>query len=1313
MFGFKSISISKAFASIITTIADIPAYFLMKLSGESTPGNLNTVVLDSGPSSYAVTNNGSVVVGSFSPFEQNWSVYFNGSSNMTVPSNAALTFGTGDLTVECWIFQTATSSGTYRVLIGDDLYGGAGGYTLYSYNDALNLWRGGTTAAEVIAPSGTIPLNTWTHIAWTRSGSSNRLFINGTQVGATTSDSTNYTGTSVFIGSSRLNTFNFTGYMSNVRIVKGTALYTSNFTPSTSPLSAVANTSLLTCQSATLVDNSAFNSTITAAGSPSTVAFNPFGNTEITAEPPAHSIVFAGSGNNLSIPSNSAFDLGSGNFTMECWANIGSVPCFVNRRPAGLAEGWLFAAHEFSAHIGGTWRQNAISVTAPTGRWLHVALVRNGNVFTLYHDGVSVGSYTQSGAIQDLARNLVIGVAGGTTEGPYTGSISNLRIVRGTALYTSSFTPPRNLLSAIPGTSLLVGVGNTISDLSSNAHSITVTGSPRVSALAPFSQSATTTTAAIPTNYSYSFNGSSFMSVSRDCVQFGTGNFTMEAWIYPTSSSEMNIFSRAWSGNNFLLCGINGGVISFWMGHATTGWVNPSSANTAIRTNQWQHIALTRNGTVVNIWVNGVSVASATSSVNMTNADTTPLTIGRYPFSGNPFSGFISNVRVVNGSCLYTTSFTPPSTMLRIVPGTTLLTCQGSTVVDSGPSALTITTTGTITPALVDHSYGNSYSVQFSGSGQYLSSPSDTALSFGTGDFTIECWFNSTDVSPAQRGILQTSTTAGGLATSYTTGVHFAQGSNTTGGNLAGGLIVNVGGTYIGSNTAVLTTNTWYHIAATRQAGTVRLFVNGALNASGIAAANCTGTNLAIGGAYSTSFLFAGRISNLRIVKGTALYTAAFTPSTSPLLPVTRTELLACQSNRLIDNSTNNFTLTATGTPAVSTTSPFSVTSTATFPSSSLFAGSANFTGSLSSVLQAPAASSISGAGDFTIDFWIYPTAFASGYTGLITGEATGSLALVINSTGTISEGRAYQNIADGTTTNRVVFGCWNHIVLTRRSSITYIFINGVVGLSRVSTVNYTASTMHIGRDITQGNFTGFYNGLISNFRIQQNPIYAIRNFVPSLTPLITQYTNSNTKLLLTFDSYGAIDVLGQNLPLSVTGTVSVSTAQKKNGNTSLFFNGSTSFLTLPSTPLMDIFGGPMTVEAWIYPTSASLATRSEHVASFIVNASNRASLYFNGNTFTFWTSTTAGGSGSRITTSSIPINSWTHIAVVKQANAFTMFVNGVSVGTSTTAVFPTGNQLLRIGTYDGTVAADSFTGYIDDFKIHRTTKYTSTFTPS
>lgn len=218
-------------------------------------------------------------------------------------------------------------------------------------------------------------------------------------------------------------------------------------------------------------------------------------------------------------------------------------------------------------------------------------------------------------------------------------------------------------------------------------------------------------------------------------------------------------------------------------------------------------------------------------------------------------------------------------------------------------------------------STSGSGSIYFTGLGQYLSTPSNNGFNFGTGDFTIEMWVNSTNVSTGGLGWLQTSDTVGGLKITYTTGVIFAFGQ---GGN-AGTVEVNVGGTLYRTSSTV-TVNTWNHIAVTRASGVVNVWVNGVSGVSGSGnTSNLSGTYCAVGGYYNTSYLLSGYLSNVRVIKGTALYTTTFTPSTIPLAAVTNTQLLlsSVSGAYLADSSANALALTATGTPTWNSLSPF------------------------------------------------------------------------------------------------------------------------------------------------------------------------------------------------------------------------------------------------------------------------------------------------------------------------------------------------------------------------------------------------------
>jgi Concanavalin A-like lectin/glucanases superfamily len=202
------------------------------------------------------------------------------------------------------------------------------------------------------------------------------------------------------------------------------------------------------------------------------------------------------------------------------------------------------------------------------------------------------------------------------------------------------------------------------------------------------------------------------------------------------------------------------------------------------------------------------------------------------------------------------------------------------------------------------------YSVSFNGISQYLSLPSNAAFAMGTGDFTIECWINTSFVGASDDVIIELrssgATSTGFVFNMHQTGVGYQLNFYTDGA-------FNLGST-------VLNYNVWNHCAVTRSGTTVRLFSNGILSATFTKANNFSDTpSPTIGRStlYSPSNI-TGYISNLRIVKGTALYTSNFAVPTPPLRAITNTSLLTAQSSTIIDNSTNAFTITAIGGPTVS-----------------------------------------------------------------------------------------------------------------------------------------------------------------------------------------------------------------------------------------------------------------------------------------------------------------------------------------------------------------------------------------------------------
>ena len=199
------------------------------------------------------------------------SVSFNGTSQyISTPASTNYVFGTGDFTVECWMYMTSTTGSP--VLI--DQFNSPNGWQLYTNSSQNVIFYTPNTNQTTT----TFSLNTWNHIAVSRNSNTLKIYINGVQ-GYSGTDSTNLTANNaLFVGAQHNPNSYFAGYISNVRIVKGTGLYPSAFTPSTIPLTAVSGTSLLlsTVSASQFADSSGNNAIFTATGSPTWNQASPF-----------------------------------------------------------------------------------------------------------------------------------------------------------------------------------------------------------------------------------------------------------------------------------------------------------------------------------------------------------------------------------------------------------------------------------------------------------------------------------------------------------------------------------------------------------------------------------------------------------------------------------------------------------------------------------------------------------------------------------------------------------------------------------------------------------------------------------------------------------------------------------------------------------------------------------------------------------------------------------------------------------------------------------------------------------------------------
>lgn len=177
---------------------------------------------------------------------------------------------------------------------------------------------------------------------------------------------------------------------------------------------------------------------------------------------------FAATSDYVSISDDTDWDFGSGDFTWEMWVRTPASPSGYTVPMSQVEAGGAYMG--FNMHFSGSdnliWANSndlnfSCTKSWSANTWYHIALCRNGNTWYLFIDGVqqtkslAFGSY--SATLTALSGLMYIGQnPQGFFGNNFTGWIDEVRIVKGTALYTSNFTPPTSPLTAVSGTVLLV-----------------------------------------------------------------------------------------------------------------------------------------------------------------------------------------------------------------------------------------------------------------------------------------------------------------------------------------------------------------------------------------------------------------------------------------------------------------------------------------------------------------------------------------------------------------------------------------------------------------------------------------------------------------------------------------------------------------------------------------------------------------------------------------------------------------------------------------------------------------------------------------
>jgi hypothetical protein len=1252
------------------------------------------------------------------------------SGNLMATANIGSSNGT--ITASNSLIVLANTTYTFTVRATD--VGEMSVSNTYTYT-VLNrppLWN---TAATLSAINGADPYTTITVNAYDPDGGSVTYSLTS---GSVPSGLTFVSANATIIGSANEVTENTTSTFIVTATDPGSDANTRTFSLTVTPATdnEFANTVLLlkTAGNTVVSDASANNLPLSVVADARASNFNPFGN--------SWSNYFDGTDDHLYVSSKSSIDwmISSGNSgTIEAWIYVtqyrSAASAYHHPSILGMGETYL----NFGVRSGGTlrlyWYQGGetyldSSTTVPLNTWTHVAAVVNGsgsNNLKLYINGVNSGTGTFSNIFWSSGsggNDLRIGCEGGAASSKWLGYISNLR-VSNNAVYTANFSPSTTPLTTTASTTLLTCHKNRFVD-ETGTYTFTRNGDTKVSKFGPFSETDTS-------NGSMYFDGTGDYLILNQttATDLGSNNFTLEFWIHfnGATTNSYNITGKWNSGSQWILqwraAGVDSITNQHWRFYTNNGG-GPStdfqeSSTTAVSAYVWHHIAVVRNGNNFNLYRNGVQIGSTLVSSSAITATSDTLQIGSAQNGFIPFDGYISNYRLVIGSAVYTTSFTPPTAPLTAIANTSLLTLQNRQphnnhgFQDTSNNRHLVTragnaSQGTFTPFSADPGKWSTY---FSGSsGTRLTYPgSASTYVSGTGDFTIEMWINIDPASAGRSRVL--------IEGDVSNGIQFRLGpSNTSNINgLSVSRVFQADNEYCNFTFAF---NTWYHVAVVRASAVYYFFVNGVQyttqNVGQTSTYNFQVPSLVSIGdnaSYPNDEIYKGYISNIR-VSNVGRYTSNFTPSTTPSTALSNTQFLSLQDNRWVDRSTNASAISvvgSSGTPFIQPFSPFAPNSVYTTANTG---GSMYLDGTGDWLSLSPDVFRFASTSKFTIEGWFYSPGSTTGNFFSLYGCSNGGggslkIAAYDSGDGAITFDITGSSKVKTTTSVRTLMnGGWTHIALVREgtgTNETKVYINGVQnGVGTVNDDFYPLSNPFI-----VGHNGEFYSnpfkGYISNFRIVIGHAIYTSAFTPSNVPLTV---TPNTSLLLASTDAAIIDYTGKNI-LETTGDAKANNSVYKFSPGSMSFDGTGDYLQLFSPPWFALGTGNFTIECWVYfPTLTNASNYMPVIDMRPTNTNGAYPLLYCNTSGTYYYVNTS----DVITGSVLSLNTWTHLAICRFNSQTKMFINGTQSGSTysdtNSYLVGTNRPLISGSGYDSSVF---LTGRINDLRITRSARYTTTFT--
>ena len=674
---------------------------------------------------HRLTYNGNVTQSKFTPYATDgYSINLNGSNQRLSLSKQAFEYSTGDFSFECFVYVKPGDGANYQVLL--DTRSGAAAEPLVigvTTNNTFYYYTG-----SEVASNGRVSPYTWTHLLMARQSGTLKMFLNGQQV-YTASSTANFNPIAVstaYIGSAIHSIGWMKGYITDIRSVVGSSAYDisgNTIVVPTSPIGLTedGNTRLLiSSNSKQFVDSSSNNYPITLTGSPEILDWSPY--TPELVRKGVHfrrpedygggSFYLSGSGQQILFPTNTDFDFGSGEFSVEMWVYLksaitGITPLFGYGNDAGTDYTSFHFAADGKLQFYQSGSVSFIETTASVlvGQWNHLVFSRSGNTINVYSNGQKVITNNFTVATRS-GHNLRIGSWYNTTNygsnGNLNGYITDYKIVKGTTVYSEdgngNITPPTGPLTSDANTDLLLQPWHTKPARSSvyqildsykndeTGKALTYVGNANVVNTSPYKDGVTG---------SFSVTGNDKLKLD-DSDDWDLGSsFTTECWFYGKGSTSTNLqyLMSKWDSAKqynwyFTSTSAPFGQLKFEYDNGSNSFTDGGTFTTGMVANRWYHLAFVNNGGTTKLYINGIAV-SGTGTIGNVNLTTDELRIFSNLDPNKGCNALIADFRIVKGQALYTTDFTPPAYPLR----STHYTTNGQDPSDSNSTRTPITGT--------------------------------------------------------------------------------------------------------------------------------------------------------------------------------------------------------------------------------------------------------------------------------------------------------------------------------------------------------------------------------------------------------------------------------------------------------------------------------------------------------------------------------------------------------------------------------------------------------------------------------------------